>query len=86
MKKHVLALLLFLMSIVLLTASSAGTLQELREDPENFWANPDQKYEKVISRIEKVSHSNSYRGTVLIAKDDEIILFGGTYRSSVSGS
>ena len=43
MKKHALTLLLFLVSIVLLTTGSAGTLQELREDPENFWANPDQK-------------------------------------------
>ena len=86
MKKHALTLLLFLVSIVLLTTGSAGTLQELREDPENFWANPDQKYEKAISRIETASHSDSYRGTVLIAKGDEIILFGGPKAVTTEGN
>ena len=85
MKKFVLYLLLFLMSAVLLTAGSAETLQELREDPESFWANADQKYEKVISRIEKISHNNSYHGTVLIATDDEIILFGGPKAVTTEG-
>ena len=77
MKKIILKLLPFLMAAVLLSAGIADTLQELREDPENFRANPDQKYEKVINRIEKASHSNSFHGAVLIATDDEVILFGG---------
>ena len=77
MKKFALNLLLVLVSAVLLTAGNASALNGLREDPENFWANPDQKYEKIVSRIEKASHSNSYHGFVLIATDDGIILFGG---------
>ena len=77
MKKHVLILLLFLMSAVLLTTGSAGALQELREDQDNFWADPDPQYEQVITRIEKTSHNNSYHGSVLIATDDRVILFGG---------
>ena len=86
MKKFVLFLLLFLMSAVLLTAGSAETLQELREDPENFWANANRKYEKVIARMEKASHNNSYHGSVLIATDDEVVLFGGPKAVTTEGT
>ncbi len=86
MKKFALNLLLVLVSAVLLTTGSASTLNGLSEDPDNYWANPDQKYEKVIQRIEKASHSNSYRGTVLIATDDEIILFGGPKIMTTEGN
>ena len=86
MKKFALNLLLVLVSAVLLTAGNASALNGLREDPENFWANPDQQYEKVISRIEKASHSNSYHGFVLIAADDGIILYGGPKTMTTEGN
>ena len=70
MKKFLLCLLILLTSAALLTAASADALQGLREDPENFWADPDPQYEKLITRIERNSHSNSYHGAVLIATDD----------------
>ena len=86
MKKTVLSLLVFLMLTVLLTTGSADTLQELREDPENFRANPDPKYEEIITRIEKTSHNNSYHGTVLITTDDGVILFGGPKAVTTEGN
>ena len=85
MKKIVVNLLPLLVAVVLLSTSSASSLQELREDADNFWENPDQTYEKVIERIEKVSHINSYHGSVLIATDDEIILFGGPKAMTTEG-
>ena len=65
------------LAVALLTAGSACADQELREDPDNFFANPDPKYAAFVSRAEDFSHSNSFHGVVLIATDDEIILFGG---------
>ena len=85
MKKFLLCLLILLTSAALLTAASADALQGLREDPENFWADPDPQYEKLITRIERNSHSNSYHGSVLIATDDRVILFGGPKGVTTAG-
>ena len=76
-KKLFLRMWTVVLGVVLLIAGSACADQELREDPDNFFANPDPKYEKLISRVEGLSHSNSFHGAVLVATDDEIILFGG---------
>ena len=75
--KFCLRLWTVVLAVVLLTASSACADHELREDPDNFFANPDPEYTALISRAEAISHSNSFHGVVLIATDDEIILFGG---------
>ena len=77
MKKFSLKLLPFLAVIVLFITGNAYALQDLREDADNFFANPDERYEKIVDRVEKSAHSDSYRGAVLLATDDEIILFGG---------
>lgn len=77
MKTIFLKLLSVLAAAVLFITGSTYTLQGLREDGENFFASPEQQYETVIDRVERVSHKNSYHGVVLIATDDGIILFGG---------
>ena len=77
MKRVVLKMAAILITVIMLTGCGASADQSLREDQDNFFANTDPKYEKLISRVEKASHSNSYAGSILIAADDEIILYGG---------
>ncbi|MBQ7183451.1 MAG: beta-lactamase family protein [Clostridia bacterium] len=77
MKRIVLKLTAALITVILLSGCVASAEQSLREDQDNFFANTDPKYEKLISRVEKASHSNSYAGSILIAADDEVILYGG---------
>ena len=67
--KKLFAILVSLVLCMVTVSAVAGSMQELREDPDDFRANPDQKYEKIISRIEKASQSNSYHGTVLVATE-----------------
>lgn len=86
MKKFLVYLLLFLISAVLLTTGSADVLQGLREDQDYFRADPDPQYEKLITRIEKISHRDSYHGSVLIATDDKVILFGGPKGVTTEGN
>ena len=86
MKKTVLKLLAVLAAAVLFCTASSFALQGLREDAGNFFANPDPKYEKVVTRLEKASRSNSFHGSVLIATDDEIILFGGPKAITTEGN
>ena len=78
-------LLCVLSVFVLLAGCGACALEEMREDADNFLVSTDPKYEKVIDRVEKASHSNSYNGTVLIATDNEIILFGGPKAMTTEG-
>jgi CubicO group peptidase (beta-lactamase class C family) len=85
MKKFVLKLLPVLVAAAFLCAGSSFALQNLREDAGQFYANPDEKYEKVVSRVEKASHSNSFHGTVLIATEEGIILFGGPKAVTTEG-
>ena len=77
MRKLCLKLLCVLTAAVLTAVSFACALGESREDADNFFVSTDQKYEKVIDRVEKASHNNSFTGSVLIATEDEIILYGG---------
>ena len=77
MKKCFLKLLCLLTAAVLMAVSLTCALAEMREDADNFFVNTDQKYEKLIDRMEKSSHNNSFTGSVLIATEDEIILYGG---------
>ena len=77
MKKAGLSILCVLAAAVLLAGSSACALEGLREDRDNFFVSEDPKYAKVISRTEKESHDNNFSGSVLIATDDGIVLYGG---------
>lgn len=85
MKKAGLILLAVLLAAVLLTVSGACALDGLEETDDNFFVNTDPKYEKVIERTKLTSHSSSFNGSVLIATDDEIILYGGPKALTVSG-
>ena len=83
MRKTALRLLAVLLAVFLfLTAAGA---EALREDRDNFFANPDPKYEKLVSRLENASHSNSFTGSLLVAAEDGIILYGGPKAVTTSG-
>lgn len=85
MNKRVLKWLAILTAAVLLGTGSACALQEMREDADNFFAHPDSQYEKIVTRIEKSSRSNSFHGALLLATDNEIILFGGPKGKTTDG-
>ena len=74
MKKTGMKLVSALLAVIAM--ASGACAQEMREDGDNFFASTDENYRKVIDRVEKASHNNSYTGAVLIATEDGIILFG----------
>ena len=77
MKRTVLKLFAVLLALTLLTSGSALALEGLREEDENFFVSPNPVYAELIDHVRRVSHSNSFTGSILIATDDEIILYGG---------
>lgn len=86
MKKSALILLIKLWAAALMSMSSAYAYDGLKEDRDNFFVSTDQKYEKIIDRVIKASHNNSYTGSILVATDDEIILYGGPKAVTTSGA
>ena len=77
MRKNGLKLLSILMTAVLLAGSGAYALDGLLETDDNFFISTDPAYEKLADRIKKCSHNNSFKGSVLLATEDKIILYGG---------
>ena len=86
MKNPFMKMLASLLAAILFAMGSAFATEDLRADADNFYANPDEAYEKLVSRVEKASHSNSFKGSVLIATEDEIILFGGVSTMTTEGT
>lgn len=85
MKKTLMKMLAALSAAVLLLAGSAHATETLREDSDHFFANPDEAYQRIVDQVEKASHRNSFRGSVLIATEDEILLFGGVKTMTTAG-
>ena len=85
MKTKALKMLAILLAAVLLAGSSAFAAEGLTDVGDNFRINPAPEYEKLTSRIPKTSHSNSFTGSILIATDEEIILFGGPKAETTAG-
>lgn len=85
MKKQLSALLSLLTAAVLLACGCAGASEGLTETDDNFFVNPDPRYEKVVERLKTTSHSSSFSGSVLLATDDEIIAYGGPKAMTTEG-
>lgn len=85
MRKNGLKLLSVLMAVILLIGSSAYAFSELQETDENFFMNADPAYVKLVDRVKKSSHSNSFTGSILIATEDQIILYGGPKAMTAEG-
>lgn len=76
MRKNGLRLLSVLMAVMLL-AGSAFASEGLQEAEDNFFVNTDPAYEKLTDRVQKNAHNNNFNGSVLIATEDQVILYGG---------
>ena len=59
------------------TPMGTGVLSELKEVSGNFFINEDPKYADLISLVKTKSEMYGFEGSVILATDDEIILFGG---------
>ena len=60
---------------------SSGYLEGLRIDKNNFFASDDSKYQGLIEHIEKISSSQNFKGSMILATEDGIILYGGPNNS-----
>ena len=67
-------------------AAGPEILQGLTEEDDNFFVSPDPLYGPLAGRVEKTSHSNCFNGSILIATDDEIILYGGPRARTTDGN
>ncbi len=85
MKKAGLKLSAVLLAIILLAVSSAYAIDGLEATDDNFLVNTDPKYENVIDRTKRTTRSDNFNGSVLIATDDGIILYGGPKALTISG-
>ena len=59
------------------TPMGTGVLSELKGDSGNFFVNEDPKYADLISVVEFKTDLYGFEGSIILATDDEIILFGG---------
>ena len=85
MQKSRLKLLSVLITVILLISSSSYALEGLQEKEDNFFVSTDPAYEKLISDVWKTSHADSYKGSVLLATEDTIILYGGPSSMTTEG-
>ncbi len=66
-----------LLAVILLVGSSAYAFEDLQETDDNFFVSTDPAYEALVSRVKKTAHSNSFTGSILLATEDHVILYGG---------
>ncbi|MBO4688627.1 MAG: beta-lactamase family protein [Clostridiales bacterium] len=59
------------------TPTGTGVLAGLKEESGNFFINEDPKYKELVDLAKMKSEMYGLEGVILIATDDEIILFGG---------
>ena len=85
MRRNGIKRLSVLLTVILLTVSSVCAAGELLETDDNFWVSADPAYEKLIDRVKKTSHSDSFNGSVLLATEDQIILYGGPKALTTEG-
>ena len=77
--------LLIFMIVILLIGNNAYAFDGLQETDENFFVSTDPAYEKLADRVKKTSHSNSFTGSVLLATEDRVILYGGPKALTTDG-
>ena len=85
MRRNGIKRLSVLLTVILLLVSSVCAAGELQETDDNFWVSADPAYEKLIERVKKTSHSDSFNGSVLLATEDQIILYGGPKALTTEG-
>ncbi|MBO7425012.1 MAG: beta-lactamase family protein [Clostridiales bacterium] len=84
MKKTVLKAACVVLTLVLAGCQS-GPLKGLKKEENNFYVNPDKKYEKLIEVCQNKANLYGYEGALMVATDDDIVLFGGPNAKNVEG-
>lgn len=84
MKKTVLKAACVILAVVL-TGCQSGPLKGLKKKENNFYVNPDKKYEKLVDVCQDKARLYGYEGAVMIATDDDIVLFGGPEAKNIEG-
>ena len=74
-----------LLAVILLIGSSAYAFEDLQETDDNFFVSTDPAYEALVSRVKKTAHSNSFTGSILLATEDQVILYGGPKATTREG-
>ena len=78
-------LLSVLTAFILLICSGAGASEGLQEADDNFFVSEDPAYAKLVDRVRKNAHNNSFNGSVLIAAGDRVVLYGGPKAVNTEG-
>ena len=63
----------------------SGLLKGLRIEENNTFVNTDEKYSELISQVNEAVAKFGFEGSMLIATDDEIIMYSGPKALSVTG-
>ena len=74
-----------LLLAALLLVSRPGILTGLRDDGGNFFSSPDEQYAELVEYAEKTIRVYGFEGSVLIATDDEVILYAGPRAVTAAG-
>ena len=85
MKKTILKAVSVILTAVLLTGCQTGALKGLKKRDNNFYVNPDKKYEKLIEVCSEKARLYGFEGAIMIATDDDIVLFGGPEAKNIEG-
>ena len=65
--------------------ADGGFLTGLAEEDMNFFVNPDAKYAQLAALVRETARKNSYNGSVVIATDGEVLLYGGPRARTTEG-
>lgn len=84
MKKNVLKVTCLFLTVIL-TACQSGALKGLKKRDNNFYVNPDKKYEKLIDVCMEEAGFYGFEGSLMIATDDDIVLYGGPGAKDIKG-
>lgn len=85
MRRNGFKLLSVLIIVILLIGNNSYAFEDLQETGDNFFANTDPAYEKLVERVKKSSHNNSFNGSILLATEDHVILYGGPKAMTTEG-
>lgn len=84
MKKTVLKAACVVLTVVL-TGCQSGPLKGLKKKNDNFYVNTDKKYEQLVEVCSEKARLYGFEGAIMIATDDDIVLFGGSETKDING-
>lgn len=85
MRRVALKIVSVLMIVVLLTGCSSGILKGMKSAGDNIYVTRDSKYEKLAKLASDSARELGFRGTMIIATDEDIIMYCGQGSTDVNG-